>query len=140
MPRRTDPDLLHLLGSRLGALRRERGLTQEQLAEAAGLEPLTLSRVENGSRTLSIANLARVAACLDVGLGELVDVDRPLPRATADPDELAWTRLWHAMSPEQRDTAVRMLREFLRAPRPARRPEVAYPASSEGQETAEIEP
>ena len=123
MPRRTDPDLLLLLGSRLAALRRERGLTQEQLAEAAGLEPLTLSRVENGSRTLSIANLARVAACLDVGLGELVDVDRPLPRATVEPEELAWTRTWHAMSPDQRDTAVRMLREFLRPPRAARRPD-----------------
>lgn len=117
MPRRTDPDLLTRLGARLAKLRTDRGLTQADLAEAAGLEPLTLSRCENGSRTLSIANLARVAACLGVGLGDLVGVERQEPPAETDPAELAWTRLWARMSDDQRDVAARMMREFVRAPR-----------------------
>lgn len=136
MPRRTDPDLLVHLGARLAKLRRDRGFTQEQLAEAAGLEPLTLSRVENGSRTLSVANMARVAACLDVGLGDLVDVERPAPVAAADPEELAWIRMWRAMTPDQRDVAHRMIREFAR---PRRRLE-SDSATAIGDPTPESSP
>jgi transcriptional regulator with XRE-family HTH domain len=113
MPRRSDPELASAIGARLSRIRQLHGLTQEQLAEAAGLEALTLSRCETGARSLSLANLHRVATVLGVGLGDLVDVCRDAPQPD-EPGELAWRLLWREMSPQQRDCARRMLVEFLR--------------------------
>ena len=49
------------LGKRLRAIREERGLTQEQAAELAGLHAKYLSRVELGLPNASIAALVALA-------------------------------------------------------------------------------
>ena len=46
------------LGARLAAVRRERGLTQEQVAEVVGVDPQTIQRAENGRTSLSLARLS----------------------------------------------------------------------------------
>lgn len=53
-------------GRRLRALRRERGLTQIQLAERCGIDNKTISRAENGRYAISIDQVARLARALDV--------------------------------------------------------------------------
>ena len=58
------------LGNRIEELRRERGITQEQLAEKAGLHRAYFWDVENG-RNISIKTAYRVAKALDVSLSEL---------------------------------------------------------------------
>jgi transcriptional regulator with XRE-family HTH domain len=50
----------------LRSLREQQGLTLKALATAAGLSPAYLSRVENNSASLTLQNLARVAAALQV--------------------------------------------------------------------------
>ncbi|AOU95813.1 helix-turn-helix XRE-family protein [Achromobacter ruhlandii] len=42
------------------------------MAERAGLHPNYVSSVERGERNLSIANIERIAAALDVTMAELV--------------------------------------------------------------------
>lgn len=44
-------------GKRLKKLRKQAGKTQEQIAEAVGLEPGTISRIERGVKGLSIDSL-----------------------------------------------------------------------------------
>ena len=44
-------------GKRLKALRKQVGKTQEQIAEAVGLEPGTISRIERGAKGMSIDSL-----------------------------------------------------------------------------------
>lgn len=44
-------------GKRLKALRKQAGKTQEQVAEAVGLEPGTISRIERGAKGMSIDSL-----------------------------------------------------------------------------------
>ena len=44
-------------GKRLKALRKQTGKTQEQVAEAVGLEPGTISRIERGAKGMSIDSL-----------------------------------------------------------------------------------
>jgi transcriptional regulator with XRE-family HTH domain len=65
------------VGSRLRALRKERGLTIPQLAAAAGLTNGLISQLERDLTSASLSSLARIAAALDVRLGHLVDGTPP---------------------------------------------------------------
>lgn len=61
-----------LIGGNVREARQQAGLTQQTLAERAGLALKTLSRIENGE-DMNLSTLAAIAAALDVTLGELVD-------------------------------------------------------------------
>ncbi len=49
-----------------------RGLTQKQLAETAGINPVYLSQIETGKRAGSLRTLAAIAEALGVEAGDLV--------------------------------------------------------------------
>jgi len=58
---------------RLRALRDERGLTQQELGEKAGMSPVMISHFETGRRTSpSIENLVKLADALDVSVDYLL--------------------------------------------------------------------
>jgi transcriptional regulator with XRE-family HTH domain len=61
------------LGLAIRIRREALGLTQEQLAEKAGLHWTFISGVERGIRNISIVKLHRIAASLEVRLRDLVD-------------------------------------------------------------------
>jgi transcriptional regulator with XRE-family HTH domain len=68
------------VGPRLRALRRRRGTTLAQLAEATGISVSTLSRLESGGRKPTLELLLPLARAHQVALDELVDAP-----ATGDP-------------------------------------------------------
>jgi transcriptional regulator with XRE-family HTH domain len=61
------------LGPKLRALRTERQLTLETVAERAGLTKGFLSLVERGQTTISVPNLLRLCEILGVPVGSLFD-------------------------------------------------------------------
>jgi transcriptional regulator with XRE-family HTH domain len=61
-----------LFASNMKRIRLEKKLTQENVAEGAGLHPNYISSVERGERNLSIANIERIACALGVGMPELL--------------------------------------------------------------------
>lgn len=63
----------HKLGKRLKALRKQAGLTQEQLEERSGLARSYISDVETGRRNASIKNITKLAKGLGVKVSELTD-------------------------------------------------------------------
>ena len=65
------PSLRIQFGQRLRALRRERGLTQEQLAEMAHLSVDFISLVERGINAPSFENIEQLAKILKVPVAEL---------------------------------------------------------------------
>jgi transcriptional regulator with XRE-family HTH domain len=67
-----DTVYLQTFGRRLAALRVQRGLSQEQLAEASGLGPGEVRRVERGQRDLSVIALADIARALDIQPADLM--------------------------------------------------------------------
>ena len=66
--------------NRIREWREKRNLTVEALAEAAGISPGYLSRMERGERNVSLKNLARLAGALNIHDRDLVG-----PQAVAIP-------------------------------------------------------
>ncbi len=63
-------DSKKLIGARIKELRKQAGLTQEQLAERVGLDSRHLSRLEVGRHFPSLDSLERIASTLNVPLVE----------------------------------------------------------------------
>lgn len=59
-------------GEGLRALRHEKRMTIEQLAELAGLHPNYVGSVERGERNLSLFNIWRIASGLEVPAAQLL--------------------------------------------------------------------
>jgi transcriptional regulator with XRE-family HTH domain len=77
--------MLRRLGARVKHLRRERGLTQEELAERASLTSKFVGEVERAESNPSAASLARMAGALSVSMGDLFEADPeivPVPVST----------------------------------------------------------
>ncbi|MGE0614912.1 MAG: helix-turn-helix domain-containing protein [Bacteriovoracia bacterium] len=66
------------LAKNLAHLRAARGLTQQTLAQLAGIPRSTVTHIESGVGNPSLANLWRLAAALQVSIEELLA--RPRPR------------------------------------------------------------
>lgn len=61
-----------LLGARVRALRRARGWTVEDLANAVGVDKAHISRIENNLKTPSIATIAKMSQSLEVPMAQLL--------------------------------------------------------------------
>lgn len=76
----SDRPLDELVRRRLRQLRSDRGLTLQQVADAASLDVSTLSRLESGKRRLAIDHLPGLATALGIPVDELLG-----PAVTPDP-------------------------------------------------------
>jgi transcriptional regulator with XRE-family HTH domain len=61
-----------LLGKNIAARRKKLALTQEQVAERLGVEPITISRFECGSNLPSLQRLASLSEVLETSVAELL--------------------------------------------------------------------
>lgn len=69
--------------ARLRTLRRRRGWTQRELAEAAGVAKITVARLETGAQTPRPGTMAQIARALGVRItdvDEFTDEESPRPR------------------------------------------------------------
>jgi transcriptional regulator with XRE-family HTH domain len=73
---RTYRETVHPLSRRVRDARERAGLSQGELARAAGVHPTYISHVERGARTLGPDALARVAGVLDVPVAYLLDGEK----------------------------------------------------------------
>ena len=69
--RRARPDVRERFGTAVKFRREAMGLTQEELADKAGIHRTYLSDVERGTRNLSLVNIERLAEALAVKMSEL---------------------------------------------------------------------
>ena len=68
------PSIKALFGRSVRALREERGYSQEQLAERAGLHRNYVGGIERGERNVAIENIAKLAKALSVRSRDLFDL------------------------------------------------------------------
>jgi transcriptional regulator with XRE-family HTH domain len=66
------------LGRRLAQLRKQRGLSQEELARRVGTNQVVISGYENGKLRLFAETAVRFAAALDISVEELLHVSKPV--------------------------------------------------------------
>lgn len=66
-----DDDNLTELGRRIRDLRKRCGLTQEQLADEAGLDRSYIGGIERGQRNITFTVLCRISAALDVDVAQI---------------------------------------------------------------------
>lgn len=66
-------DVRVLFGDAVRRRREERALTQEALADLAGIHRTYLSDIERGSRNPSLVNITRLAKALKLTPSELMD-------------------------------------------------------------------
>lgn len=59
-------------GDHLKKLRRDKNLTQEELADKAGLHSTYVGQIERGVRNPSLVNLYKLAKALKINGGELL--------------------------------------------------------------------
>ena len=69
----TDNEFLREVGRRVRQHRHYRELTQQQLADSAGLSRSFVSLLETGGHGIQVLSLRRVAASLDLRFSALVD-------------------------------------------------------------------
>ncbi len=65
-------DVLSQFGKKLREVRQQKGISQERLAELAGLHRTYVSSVERGGRNISLLNIEKLAKSLGVPLGKLM--------------------------------------------------------------------
>ena len=63
-----------LLGHRIKALRTAKNYTQEQLSERLGISRQKYARIENGSNSITLDILTKIADMLDVTVGDITRV------------------------------------------------------------------
>jgi len=70
-------DFLKAFGKHLVVKRKENGISQETLSFKAGLDVMTISRIERGLLNISIANAYKIAKVFNLHHKELFNFDIP---------------------------------------------------------------
>jgi len=69
-------NILKNLGLKIKKLRREKGLTQEVLAEKVNIHPTYVGKIESGKNNISVIMLYKISRALDVKLSQMFDFDK----------------------------------------------------------------
>ncbi|MEW9898380.1 helix-turn-helix transcriptional regulator [Chitinivorax sp. PXF-14] len=80
----TEKDPRILFGKRLAQVRKQKGWPQEKLALESGIARSYLGGVERGQRNIALVNICKLAATLEVPVGELFDFEATEVRMAPD--------------------------------------------------------
>lgn len=89
--------------NRIAQIRHDRGMSQQKLGEALGLDQSAVSKIENERVTVSLDNLRDIARALETTVCALLE---PPPFS---PEVMAVAARLEAMSEGTRDTSIRVI-------------------------------
>lgn len=101
---------LQTVGNKLLAIRKKRGLTQAETAEAAGLSDRNYADIERGTVNMRVETLLRICRALAITPDEILTDESS---SIAARQEELWEQL-NACSLKDRETALAILSIFLR--------------------------
>ena len=99
------------IGNRLFALRKNTGMTQLELAAAAGLSERTYADIERGETNMRVGTLLQICKTLRITPDEILTDTEEEPVPTRE--ELL-ERL-DACAPKERETAIKLLMVYLQS-------------------------
>jgi transcriptional regulator with XRE-family HTH domain len=100
------------VGARLRALRRTRGMTQDQLAVACDVSRSAVAQWETDRAGQLRGNITRIADALACSVEYLLQGERPHGQGTGD--EMALLRLYRECDPEDRAFLLRTAQKLAR--------------------------
>ncbi len=104
---------------RIREARRERGLTQEQLAAATGVSRSAVAQWETGRAGQITGNLSRIATVLGISVEWLLyGANKRAPSEAGTGDELALLRLYRECTPADRNFLLTTARRLANLPHP----------------------
>jgi len=62
------------VGFNIRRIREERGLSQEELADLAGLHRAYIGQIERGEKNIGLKNLEKIAKALNISIKVLLDI------------------------------------------------------------------
>jgi transcriptional regulator with XRE-family HTH domain len=104
------------IGARIRAFRKAAGLTQSELAEAVGIEPESINRIENAKLNPSSQTLQATARSLGIKLADLVNDDAPVqaPKPYLTPARRRFLRLAENLTDDQVEALTKAMESLLR--------------------------
>lgn len=99
------------IGNKLLHIRKRMGLTQSEVAEAAGLSERTYADIERGTVNMRIETILRICNVLHITPDEIMTED-DVPGTTVQAE--LWARL-NACNAKDRETAMRLLHVYLKS-------------------------
>ena len=102
---------LHATGNKLLGIRKRMGMTQAEVAEAAGLSDRTYADIERGTVNMRTETLLRICNVLHITPDEVLTEESNF--LSAQQAEL-WERL-NACNPKDKETALQILAVFLKS-------------------------
>ena len=102
---------LHTIGNRLLSIRKRMGMTQAEVAEAAGLSDRTYADIERGTVNMRTETILRICSVLHITPDEILTEENN--NISSKQDEL-WTRL-NSCNPKDRETALQLLSVYLKS-------------------------
>jgi transcriptional regulator with XRE-family HTH domain len=103
------------IGTRVRAARRDRGLTQDELADQVGVSRSAVAQWETGRTGQVTGNLSRIAAALEINVEYLLyGDDKRAVGEVRQGDELALLRLYRECEPDDRQMLLRTARRLAR--------------------------
>ena len=112
------------IGRRLRELRKERGLTQAELARQIGIQQSDLSRMEKGEYRVSLDNLFKILGVFDLDLADFFGEKQETSAQERSPlsrQDMKILHLLRELSPEGRAEVQEFLEFKLRKERQERR-------------------
>ena len=105
----------HDIGARIRIVRRERGMTQDELADQVGVSRSAVAQWETGRTGQVTGNLSRIAGVLNVNVEYLMyGEDKRAVGDVRQGDELALLRLYRECEPDDRQMLLRTARRLAR--------------------------
>ncbi|KAF6559402.1 helix-turn-helix transcriptional regulator [Paenibacillus sp. EKM202P] len=109
-----DKEVLKLVGTRIRALRKEKGLSQESLGEKGGFHFSYIGQIERGEKNVSLINIAKIADALDVNLIQLFAYVNEDIKVTKHEDGIQEiVNILQKTSPEKVRLARNVIREII---------------------------
>ena len=102
---------LHTIGNRLLMIRKRMGMTQAEVAEAAGLSDRTYTDIERGTVNMRTETILRICNVLHITPDEILTEESV--SLTAQQEDL-WVRL-NACNPKDKETALHLLSVYLKS-------------------------
>ena len=103
------------IGTRIRAARRDRGLTQDELADQVGVSRSAVAQWETGRTGQVTGNLSRIAGVLEVNVEYLMyGDDKRAMGEVRQGDELALLRLYRECDPDDRQMLLRTAHRLAR--------------------------